>query len=221
MTTIYSLAFVKRYIVYANEQHINLIRCKNIKLYFFSRNRATILKQVRFDSVNRTNIAFRANQKQTKVPWDSQKKKANRNGICINLYKQDHLVYSYICHFLYACRISIYKNANFSLEMWNILEAVLKKICWQFSRKWVLEKRLLFVFSFVFACLGRRSFTRVMRLVCTCICHRTFCICICICLYLFDFACLGSGSVGKVMSLVCCHRHDRHTQVYPERKHRK
>ena len=105
--------------------------------------------------------------------------------------------------------------------MWNILEAVLKKICWQFSRKWVLEKRLLFVFSFVFACLGRRSFTRVMRLVCTCICHRTFCICICICLYLFDFACLGSGSVGKVMSLVCCHRHDRHTQVYPERNHKK
>ena len=114
---IYSLVFVKRYIVYANEQHINHIRCKNIKLYFFSRNRATILKQVRFDSVNLTNIAFRANQKQTKVPWDSQKKKANRNGICINLYKQDHLVYSYICHFLYACRISIYKNANFSLEM--------------------------------------------------------------------------------------------------------
>ena len=70
MTTIYSLAFVKRYIVYANEQHINHIRCKNIKLYFFSRNRATILKQVRFDSVNRTNIAFRANQKQTKVPGD-------------------------------------------------------------------------------------------------------------------------------------------------------
>ena len=127
---IYSLASVKRYIVYANVQHVNHIRCKNIKLYFFTRNRATILKQVRFDSVNRTNIAFRANQKQTKVPWDSQKKKANRNGICINLYKQDHLVYYYICHFLYACRISIYKNANISHEMWNILEAftVLKNI---------------------------------------------------------------------------------------------
>ena len=80
MTTLYSVAFVKRYIVYANKQHINHIRCKNIKLYFFSRNCVTILKQVRFDSVNRTNIAFRANQKQTKIPWDSQKRKPIETG---------------------------------------------------------------------------------------------------------------------------------------------
>lgn len=33
------------------------------------------MRQVRFDSVDRTNIAFRANQKQTKIPWDSQKRK--------------------------------------------------------------------------------------------------------------------------------------------------
>ena len=51
-------------------------------------------------------------------------------------------MYSNICHFSYTCRISIYKNANISREMWNILEAftVLKKICWHLSRKWVLEK---------------------------------------------------------------------------------
>ena len=55
MTTIYILLFLSRgiYNIYANEQHMNHIRCENIKLYFFSRNRATILKQVLIQSTAR------------------------------------------------------------------------------------------------------------------------------------------------------------------------
>ena len=105
MTTIYILLPLSRgiYNLYANanEQHINHIRCENISLYFFSRNRTTILKQALIQSTARILHSQLIKRKQGPLgSWDSQKKKANRNGICINLYKQDHLVYSYICHFL-------------------------------------------------------------------------------------------------------------------------
>ena len=111
MTTIYILLFLSRgiYNIYANEQHMNHIRCEYIKLYFFSLNRATILKQVLIQSTARILHSKLIKSKQRSL-GTNKKRKPIENGICINLYKLDHLVHSYICHFLYACRISIYKN---------------------------------------------------------------------------------------------------------------
>ena len=50
-----------------------------IKLYF-SLSKSGHNFETGFDSVNRTNIAFQANQKQTKIPWDSQKRKPIETG---------------------------------------------------------------------------------------------------------------------------------------------
>ena len=103
--------------------------------------------------------------------------------------------------------------------MWNILEAFtfLKKICWQFSRKWVLEKRHCLC---LVLCLRASVVVPLEGWCASCLYLYLSSYFLYLYLHLFEFACLGSGSIGKVVSLVCCHRHHRHTQVYPGRKHK-
>ena len=171
MTTIYILLPLSRgiYNLYANanEQHINHIRCENISLYFFSRNRTTILKQALIQSTARILHSQLIKRKQGPLgSWDSQKKKANRNGICINLYKQDHLVYSYICHFLRLQNFNLQKCKYFSRNVEHTRSFyIFEKDLLTIFTKMSTIKKTLFVFSFVFACLGSRSFRRVMRVL--------------------------------------------------------
>ena len=221
MTTIYILLPLSRgiYNIYANanEQHINHIRCENILLYFFSRNRTTILKQVLIQSTARILHSKLIKSKQSSL--GTNKKRKPKRDLYKSIQTRSSGVFQHLSFFVRLQNFNLQKCKYFSRNVEHIRSFYsFEKDLLTLITKMSTRKNTLFVFSFMFACLGSCSFTRVMRLVCTCFCHPTFCICICICLYLFDFACLGSGSIGKVVSLVCCHRHHRHTQVYPEEK---